>query len=371
MNKRYEVKVWGKGDLSAFLTTLVSNKTKILSLAVDDGKASFRTDRSGLRNVRKFRRRYRLKVAISLLDKGLGPNWFFASPRFLIACLLPLVGSFFLWKVEVDTDRPEVAERIETKLQSSSIVPLKLLSTLPDEGEIRQMLMLEDPTLSWVRFRRVGTSLTVIPMLSPPANQNIAKKGPPSDLVARTGGVITRFELKSGERVGYVHQTVKKGDVLATGVLKQGDKTTIVGADGAVFADYWVEYSFSIPKLIDYRQQGEEIIHYSFQLPWKKEAGTENAEGETDGFWPLVKKERYIKEVGGSLELKKGMEKTVIIPLLKNKLLSEPSSKSIIKDEKILHVTFGSDKVSGTILFLMNDNIAVKRPISQGDEDNG
>ena len=61
------------------------------------------------------------------------------------------------------------------------------------------------------------------------------------------------------------------------------------------------------------------------------------------------------------------MEETVIIPLLKNKLLSESCSKAIIKDEKILHVTFDNDKVNGTILFLVNDNIAVKRPISQGD----
>ena len=39
----------------------------------------------------------------------------------------------------------------------------------------------------------------------------------------------------------------------------------------------------------------------------------------------------------------------------------------IIKDDKILHVTFDNDKVNGTILFLVNDNIAIKRPISQGD----
>ena len=69
----------------------------------------------------------------------------------------------------------------------------------------------------------------------------------------------------------------------------------------------------------------------------------------------------------GQFELVEGMEETVIIPLLKNKLLSESLSKAIIKDEKILHVTFDNDKVNGTILFLINDNIAVKRPISQGD----
>ena len=55
--------------------------------------------------------------------------------------------------------------------------------------------------------------------------------------------------------------------MLATGILEQGDKTTVVGAEGAVYADYWVEYSFSLPKTIDFQLQGEENVDYSFQSP--------------------------------------------------------------------------------------------------------
>jgi similar to stage IV sporulation protein len=35
-----------------------------------------------------------------------------------------------------------------------------------------------------------------------------------------------------------------------------------------------------------------------------------------------------------------------------------------------LHVSFDNDKVKGTILFLINDNIAMKRPISKETEAN-
>ena len=54
---------------------------------------------------------------------------------------------------------PEVVERIEKKLEKDSIVLFRPLALIPDEGEIRRELMLDDPSLSWVRFRRVGTSL--------------------------------------------------------------------------------------------------------------------------------------------------------------------------------------------------------------------
>ncbi|KAA0965446.1 hypothetical protein FQ087_03830 [Sporosarcina sp. ANT_H38] len=362
MRKRYAVKISGDGNLSEFLTKLVTIGTKITSLSVVDGVARFRTDRSGLRAIRRNRRRYQLKVKISIANLESGSIGLFTSSRFLIACLIPFVASFFLWKVDVESDMPEVVDRIEKKLEKNAIVLLKPLALIPDEGEIRRELMLDDPALSWVRFKRVGTSLTVIPMLSPPTTNIVEEEKLSSHLVARTGGVITRFELEKGERVSHIHQTVKKGDLLATGILEQGGKTTVVGADGAVYADYWVEYTFTLPKKIKFQLQGEEIVNYSFNLPW-------NHQGE-EAWSPrsFVKTERLIEEAAGQFELIEGMEETVIIPLLKNKLLSESFSQAIIKEEKVLHVTFDNDKVSGTILFLINDNIAVKKLIPKETE---
>src|SRR6185312_10385632 len=106
--------------------------------------------------------------------------------------------------------------------------------------------------------------------------------GPPSDLIARTGGVITRFELTKGERVGHVFSTVRKGDLLATGSLEQGDKTVFVGAEGAVFADYWIEYSFSLPKTIQYKVQGEERVEFVFHPPWIAKSDSVNR------FWNII-----------------------------------------------------------------------------------
>ncbi|MFJ7933618.1 sporulation protein YqfD [Sporosarcina sp. NPDC096371] len=364
MRKRYDIKISGDGDLAGFLTKLVAMRVKVLALSVVDGVARFRTDRQGIKVIRSNRRRYRLKVKISIVGDESGAKGILSSNLFLIACIIPFVASLFLWTVNVESDRPEVVERIDQKLERISIVPLKPLASIPDEGEIRRELMLDDPSLSWVRFRRVGTSLTVIPMLSPLTNNEVVEEGTPSDLIARTGGIITGFALKKGERVGRVHQTVKKGDVLATGTLVQGDKTAVVGADGAVYADYWVEYSFNLPKTIGYSLQGEETVEFSFNLPWQSQKQKWSPKS-------FVQTERHVQETAGQFELVEGMEETVIIPLLKNKLLSESLSKAIIRDEKVLHVSFDNDKVSGTVLFLINDNIAVKRPIPKENETNG
>lgn len=359
--KRYRIRISKGGKLEGFLSKLKSTGAMITFLTVIDGVTHFRTDQKGVKQVRKYRRRYGLKVTISATGKDAGLIAVFSGNKFLIAFAIPLICSFFLWSVVIESDSPEVAQRIEVKLEEASISPLRLLALIPKEDEIRRDLMQDDSSLSWVRFKRVGTSLVIIPMLSPTTDGQQKGTGPPSDLVARTGGVVTRFELSKGERVGHIYMTAKKGDVLATGTLEQGDRTVVVGAEGAVYADYWVEYSFSIPKMFHYKVQGEEKVAFTFHPPWKveKESGMP--------FWQLFTTERLINEVDAQLELTEGMEEAVIVPLIKNQLLAEYGSDAVIKDDKVLHVTFENDKVSGTILFLVNDNIAVKKPIPKGD----
>lgn len=358
---RYIIEVTGPKNIPRFLSKLKSAGAKITALHIERDKAFFKTDKKGIRQIRKYRRRYGLKVSVRLAVNDYGLDTLFKSSRYLIVFSIPFICSFFLWSVKVESDMPEVVERIEEKLQEDSIVPFRLLMSIPDEGEMRRRLMQDDPTLSWVRFKRVGTSLTVIPMLSPSLNNEIQSEGTPSDLVARTGGVVTRFALTKGERVAHMYMTVKKGDVLASGTLEQGENTVTIGAEGAVFADYWMEYKFNIPKTIHYKVQGEEKVEFVFHPPWQQEKLFSKE------VLNMIETKRTIYEADARLEIGEGMEETVIIPLLKRKLLAELGAGAIIKEDKILHVTFDNDKVNGTILFLINDNIAVKRPISQGD----
>lgn len=361
ISNKYDVKVIGGKNIPLFLTKLKSKGTNISMLSATDGVAYFRTDKKGLRTIRKYRRRYGLRIKIDFSEEDHGLATLFHSNLYLIGFIIPFICSFFLWSVTVDSEMPEVADRIEEKLEEESISRFMPLMLIPSEDEIRRKLMKNDPSLSWVRFHRVGSSLTVIPMLSPQLNTNVKEKGIPSDLVAQTGGVLTRFALTSGERVGYLFRTVKKGDILATGVLEQGDKRVLVGAEGAVFADYWVEYSFTIPNPVKYSVQGEETVQLQFQFPWMTDVQFPQSMKE------IVTSKRQITEKEVQVKLEEGMEQTIIIPLLKQKVIAERGLDATIKEDKILHVTYDNDKVKGTLLFLVNDNIAVKRPIKQGD----
>ena len=355
---RFEIRMAKSEHVSKFLTKLKSSNTKMTSLTTYEKGTVFLTDRKGLKMVRKYRRRYRLKVSVVSIEEDRGLGLIFGSSRFFILLAIPFICSFFLWSVTVESEMPEVNERIEKKLRKASITPYRLLSMIPDETEIRRELMQDEPTLSWIHFNRSGSTFTVIPLLSPSLDDKEMKEGKPADLIARTGGIITGFELTKGERVARLHSTVKKGDLLATGTLEQGEHAVVVGAEGAVFADYWMEYSFEIPKIIDFKVQGEEEISFVFQAPWKGK----NLFNKED--WNIIETKRLVHEKDARLEIEEGMEESVIIPLLKMKLLGDASPEATIKEEKVLHVSFDGDKVKGKILFLLNDNIAMKKAIT-------
>lgn len=360
--KRFEISIKGKSHPTRFISHLASSGVKTISISEQDGEIRFLTDKKGVEFIRKNRRKYKVKVLIRRAEERSLERRLFSSFRFLIACIIPLVASLFLWDITIEADAPEVVERIENNLEKASIKTYKLLSVIPDEGDIRRSLMQDIPSLSWVRFVRSGSKLTIIPMHSPKLNDSVEKEGTASDLVARTGGVITRFQLSRGERVARLHETVKKGDLLATGILVQGNKTAVVGAEGMVYADYWSEYSFEIPRTIDYHLLGEEHRTFKWQNPliWSKTSNMPT-------FRSFLETEKHRSDTTVKFQLEEGMEETVILPLIKYKIMSESQSDLVIKDENILHLTFDNDTVVGTILFLMNENIAIKRPISQGD----
>ena len=167
IHKRFIVVLTGKTNPTKFLTYLASSGIKMSGVTEIGKGIRFRTDKKGIQFIRKHRRKYKIKVSIKPADEGSSGKRLFTSFRFLIACIIPLLASLFLWKIEIETDVPEVSERIGNKLEDISITMFRPLSLIPDEGEIRRALMLEDPSLSWVRFKRSGSTLTVIPMLSP------------------------------------------------------------------------------------------------------------------------------------------------------------------------------------------------------------
>lgn len=97
----------------------------------------------------------------------------------------------------------------------------------------REQLLLELDSLAWASLNVEGSRLTV--NVSEIKNEG-KEKDLPSNLKAKADGIIKRINVTAGNCLVKVGDTVKKGDVLVSGVIEASDGTRFVKSAGSIIA---------------------------------------------------------------------------------------------------------------------------------------
>jgi similar to stage IV sporulation protein len=366
-----EIRVSRNEKVHEFIRRLQQNRVKIRELEYLEDEVKFEISKKDVSTVRKLRKKYRLKVSIRYLQESRifqNTGWTMFGLALLV--IIPILCSQFIWKVEVEAETPELAVKVEKVLDEKIKLNRPLLKrNLVSDFEIRQIIMEQIRDLSWVHIIKKGSSITIVPQLAPITEVKENKPDRLYHLVAAKSGVITHFDITSGERRVMPNTTVYKGDVLVSGVIQVGeDEYLAVGAKGEVYADYWLETNFEIPRKVQYISATER----KWTIEWKNKEEKEkeqslqkvNLPRWISNYIEVKKTQSYTTTVR---ELSEEQIDSFILPLLHEKILRSLPPKTIIKKENILHVTFDDDKVKGKVLFLVNENIAKEYPIDQGD----
>ncbi|MBB5150034.1 MULTISPECIES: sporulation protein YqfD [Ureibacillus] len=366
-----EIRVSRSGNVHELIRRLQQNRVKLREIEFLEDEVKFEISRKDVTIVRSLRKKLNLKVKIRYLQQSRifqKTGWTIIGIILLI--FIPIICSQFIWKVEVEASTPELKAKVEKiideKLQlDNPVLKRKLVS----DFEIRQTIMEEIRDLSWVHIIKKGSSMTIVPQLAPITENKEKKSDGLYHLVASKSGVITHFNITSGERRVMPNMTVYKGDVLVSGVITVGeDEYMAVGAQGEVYADYWLETSFEIPRKVKYISAADSKWIFGLKNSDEKEKELSfqkiKLPNWISNYIEIKKTQNYITTVQ---ELSEDQIDSFILPLLHEKILKSLPPKTIIKKENILHVTFDDDKVKGKVLFLVNENIAKEYPISQGD----
>lgn len=370
-NRPVEIRITRNNAAHAFIQNLHSKGVKIKNVIHLDNEIRFEITRKDVMTVRTIRKKYHIKVKIQYLQVSriFQKNSWTALGLFLLICI-PIVASQFVWKVEVQSEIPEVRVAVEKIVNEKlSLSKPTFRGKVESDFEIRQTIMEELRDLSWVHILKTGSSMTIVPQLAPITDNRDNTNDGKNHLIAAKSGVITHFEISSGERRVLPNTTVYKGDTLVSGVISVGDKSVVVGASGEVYADYWLETEFSIPKEIQFISASSREWTIDFKMNNdKKEQGKSFQKIDLpewlSKFIEIKKTQKYTTVTE---EITEERIESFILPLLHEKILKSLPPKTIIKKENILHVTFDDDKVKGKVLFLVNENIAKNYPIDQGD----
>lgn len=369
-NRPVEITIIRSNGAHAFIQNLHSKGVKIRNLEHKEKEIRFEMARKNLKIVREIRKKYRVKIKIRYLQVSRifqKNSW--TAIGLLLLIIIPIIASQLMWDIKVEAETPELRVAVEKVMKDKLALDNPVYKgKVQSDFEIRQTIMEELRDLSWVHILKSGSSMTIIPQLAPITdNNNNISKGK-NHLVAAKSGVITHFEISSGERRVLPNTTVYKGDTLVSGVITVGDKSVVVGAAGGVYADYWLETEFAIPKKVEYVSASSREWVVDFKVNKEKEQGKSFQKVDLpewlSSFVEITTAQKYTTV---TQEITEEQIESFILPLLHEKILKSLPPKTIIKKENILHVSFDDDKVKGKVLFLVNENIAKNYPIDQGD----
>lgn len=145
--------------------------------------------------------------------------------------ILELLSSF-IWIIDIEGNKNISDDKIINACSSIGI-KIGMKSSKIHTKSQRERLLLELDGLSWAALNIEGSRLTVNVS---EAKENKVNENQPCNLKAEYDGIIKKIDVTSGNCVVKVGDTVKKGDVLVSGIIENVGGTRFVRSAGTVTA---------------------------------------------------------------------------------------------------------------------------------------
>lgn len=173
-------------------------------------------------------------------------------PGILIGAMLffsvIILSGRMVWDVEVSGNKTVSDTEIITALENRGFHPGVLIKDV-DFDMLQNNCLIDEDDLAWVSVNMDGNlarvevrEKRVVPI------ENPLKQGRFANIVAAEDGVIEICRIRSGKAVVEKGDTVKKGEILVSGIIDVGeDRVRYEYADGEVFAKVYREIVSYVP----------------------------------------------------------------------------------------------------------------------------
>ena len=168
----------------------------------------------------------------------------------LIAMLIFLkIMSGFVWVIDVEGNSTTKTEDILSACREIGITE-GIRSSKINPKVKREQLLLKLDTLAWAALNVEGSRLTVnVTEIKKEGNS----KNLPSNLKAKTDGIIKHIDVSSGYCLVKIGDTVAMGDVLVSGVIEASDGTRFVCSLGSIIAE--TKRSITVERDYEYKNE--------------------------------------------------------------------------------------------------------------------
>ena len=307
---------------------------------------------------------------------------------FIIGALLSFMIFILLtnmtWGIVIEGADHQTEERIVSELKQMGI-EIGKINKLKNRPEIVQAnLQKEIENLTWIGVDIKGTKIFLQAVQKNEPDKTVTENL--GHLVAKKKAVISHYFVEKGETVVKKNQYVEKGDILVSGYIASNDDKKLIAAKGKVWGMTWYQSTVTYPLTMNYEvmtgqnetQYGLDISKWSIPIwGFKDHIYNQQTVEQTSiplkiGNWELpfkinkkVVREKEIlqKELTKAEAIEKAKQ------LARNDLLMKIPADSVIDKEFILHEQVESGKVNLSINFQVIEDIAMKKPIVQGEKE--
>ena len=241
-----------KGDCAEqFINLCTKNNLSVWRVRKELGTLKMRISVKDYKKIRRIKRELKVKLKVKIIKKhGIRFKIHKYRKRKGIAVGLLLFFAFlifmsnFLWTIEVKGNKIIKTEEILSATKTLGVYEGVYKGKI-DTYNLPLKLILKKEGIAWCSFNIEGSKLTIEISES---KESEKQKDIAANLVAKMDGVIEKLEITDGIKKVKIGQAVRKGDLLASGLIDNGVRIYTVNADGKVIAKTERNFKFTINK---------------------------------------------------------------------------------------------------------------------------
>ncbi|HEY9577077.1 MAG TPA: sporulation protein YqfD [Pseudobacillus sp.] len=296
-----------------------------------------------------------------------------------------LLLSNVVWKIDIGGASPKMEHQIRKELANIGVEKGRFIFGMDDPETVQQKLLNRIEGLTWIGVEVKGSTFH-FRVVEKNAPEEKKKKGP-QDLVAAKEAVVVKLFVKKGQAVVKRDQFVHKGQLLVSGLIGTEEKFKEVAADGEVFGETWYKTTVEMPVATEFqvltgRQVKKHMLGIEkFRFPiwgfkshsfvnYKKDEQVHSVSFLGMKLPVSYVEKTYYESRRTSRSYTEKEAELHALEIARGDLEAKLPEKAEIRGEKILQRQFTNGKVKLSIHFQVLENIAVGKPITQGDKKN-
>lgn len=153
--------------------------------------------------------------------------------------------SNMIWGIEIKGADPKTKHLIQKELDKIGIRIGTLQFLTPSYETVRNRILSEVEGIAWIGVKTEGTTFHL--EVAEKKQEEKTKQSGPQHLVAAKKAVIAKMFVEKGQPLVDVHDFVKKGQILVSGIIGEGDSVRKVAAKGEIFGETWYISTVEVP----------------------------------------------------------------------------------------------------------------------------